>query len=133
MPIFRSSWELRAFMSLDKNPNVVKWGSENFVIPYIDVTRGNSQHRYYVDLFFELSSGEKWLVEIKPQNQSVFTPSKRKKLEKQIMEAPVVAKNRCKWTAATAFCKSKGWHFRNIHGKRNHEIMLIFGKYSRIL
>lgn len=112
-------------MSLDRNEKVLKWGSENYVIPYVDATRGNSTHRYYVDLFFELADGEKWLLEIKPQNQAVFTPSKRKKIEKQIAEASIVARNRCKWTAAVSFCKSKGWHFRNLYRKGDHKTLLI--------
>jgi hypothetical protein len=74
-PRYRSSWELKAFISLDKNPKVIHWGSESIIIPYIDTTRNNTQHRYYVDLFFEVIDvngiSHKWLIEIKPYNQSV--------------------------------------------------------------
>ena len=108
---------MRAFISLDKNINVVKWGSENFVIPYIDKTRNNETHKYIIDLFFEIKTVEnkipiKWLLEIKPQNQSV-TPkmTKRKSVEKLLYETMIVERNHCKWKAAVHFCKSKGWHF----------------------
>lgn len=117
LPIYRSTWELRAFISLDKNPNVVRWGSENFIIPYIDKTRNNETHRYVIDLFFEIGTTEnnipiKWLIEIKPYNQSI-TPkvTKRKSPEKLLYESMVVERNHCKWNAAIHFCKARGWHF----------------------
>ena len=117
LPIYRSTWELRAFISLDKNVNVVRWGSENFVIPYIDKTRNNETHKYVIDLFFEVGSTNnglpiKWLIEIKPYNQSI-TPksSKRKSPEKLLNEAMIVERNHCKWKAAIHFCKARGWHF----------------------
>ena len=25
LPVFRSGWELKAFISLDKNPKIIKW------------------------------------------------------------------------------------------------------------
>lgn len=117
LPIYRSTWELRAFISLDKNPNVIRWGSENFIIPYIDKTRNNESHRYVIDLFFEVGASEnglpiKWLIEIKPYNQSITSKaSKRKSPEKLLNEAIIVERNHCKWNAAIHFCKSKGWHF----------------------
>lgn len=117
LPIFRSTWELRAFISLDRNENIIKWGSENYVIPYIDETRNFETHKYIIDLFFEIKSGEnqlpiKWLIEIKPFNQSI-TPkaSKRKSPERLLSEAIIVKRNHCKWNAAIKFCKAKGWHF----------------------
>ena len=118
LPIFRSTWELRAFISLDKNPNVLRWGSENFVIPYIDITRNNETHKYIVDIFFEIANATKnglpikWLIEIKPFNQST-TPkiTKRKTPEKLLAETIIVKRNHCKWEAAINFCKARGWHF----------------------
>ena len=118
LPVFRSSWELKAFISLDKNDKILKWGSENFVIPYIDETRNFETHRYVVDLFFEIADATKnglpirWLIEIKPESQSVMPKqTKRKSVQKIISESIVVKRNQCTWRAAVAFCKSKGWHF----------------------
>ncbi len=37
--IFRSGLELKFFRFCDNNPNVVKWGSENIVIPYYDTLK----------------------------------------------------------------------------------------------
>ena len=118
LPIFRSSWELKAFMSLDRNEKVLKWGSENIIINYIDETRNNEMHRYVIDLFFEIADYTKdgkpirWLIEIKPESQSVMPKaSPRKNPNKLIAEAMIVRRNQCKWKAAVAFCKSHGWHF----------------------
>lgn len=116
LPHYRSSWELKAFISLDKNPKVLRWGSESIIIPYIDTTRQNSTHRYIVDLFFEVEDInkkiQKWLIQIKPYNQSVPPKiTKRKSQQKLLQQQLIVQKNKCKWNAAVAFCKSKGWHF----------------------
>ena len=118
LPVYRSSWELRAFMALDRNENIAKWGSENFIIPYVDTTRNNETHRYVVDIFFEIKDYTKdghpikWLLEIKPENQAVIKQSKRgKSPDKLIAESIVVARNHCKWKAAVGFCRARGWHF----------------------
>lgn len=106
-------------MALDRNEKIQKWGSENFIIPYVDTTRGNEVHRYVVDLFFEIAEYTKdgapikWLIEIKPQAQA--TPKKYKRVprnpNKYINDAIVIERNKCKWNAAVEFCKSRGWHF----------------------
>ena len=73
-------------------------------------------HWYIPDLFFSVIDlngvEQKWLIEIKPYNQSV-TPkfSKRKNPQKALAEQIVVQRNHDKWEATIQFCKSKGWHF----------------------
>ena len=47
--VYRSSLELTVFRWLDNNPNIVSWGSESVVIPYISPT-DSKMHRYFVDL-----------------------------------------------------------------------------------
>ncbi len=42
--VYRSSWENRAFIALDKSPKVQRWSSESVIIPYSDPTRGGSIH-----------------------------------------------------------------------------------------
>jgi len=58
LPVFRSSWELKAFMSLDRNPKILRWGSENFIVQYVDETRRNEVHRYVIDIFFEIARSD---------------------------------------------------------------------------
>ena len=115
-PIYRSGWELKCFLTLDKNPAVIKWGSENIILPYIDPTRNYTQHQYVVDLFFEALDPEgkliKYLVEVKPYKETqppVIT--KRKKQETIAYESVTYARNMAKWQSAVKFAKSKGWRF----------------------
>lgn len=116
LPKYRSGWELKAFIQLDRNPKIIKWGSQSVIIPYMDSVRNHQTHRYIVDLFFETvnvqGQQEKWLVQIKPQSQAVPPkPSKRKSPTKIIQQGIVYQRNHDKWEAAITFCKKRGWHF----------------------
>jgi hypothetical protein len=54
----------------------------------------------------------KWLIEIKPHNQSVMPKAtKRKDPMKLMSETLIVKRNFDKWAAAVNFCKKKQWHF----------------------
>lgn len=110
--VYRSGLELDYFKILDKNPNVVKWGSEEVIVPYF---YENKWHKYYVDLFviFE-SKGQlkKYFIELKPYSQTVEPKiSKRKKQMSMLYEARQWAKNQAKWKAASAYAEKNGWEF----------------------
>jgi hypothetical protein len=113
--VYRSSWELRFNDFLDSNPNILRWGSEVVVVPYIKPTDGKV-HKYYVDYVIEYQNkdGETLieLIEVKPLNQ-VKSPrgGKRKSL---VYETLTFEINKSKWMAATKFAESKGWKFRII-------------------
>ena len=111
--IYRSGLELDYFRILDKNPNVLKWGSEEVVVPYFF---DNKWHKYYVDLFVVFKFGEsvkKYFIELKPYSQTIEPKvSKRKKQMSMLYEAHQWAKNQAKWKAATEFAKKNGWEFR---------------------
>ena len=68
-PIYRSGWELKFFRWADKNDNILKWGSENVIIPYVNPL-DNRVHRYFVDNFIVFKDSnnnkKKFLIEIKP-------------------------------------------------------------------
>lgn len=110
---YRSGLELKFMRFCDNNPNVVKWGSENIVIPYISPI-DNKVHRYYVDNFVVIREGniiKKYLIEIKPFKQTQPPTTKYKKREHIIYEQSTYAVNQSKWTAAKAFCVKKGYNF----------------------
>ena len=70
--VYRSGLELKFFRFCDDNPNVLEWGCENIVVPYISPL-DNKAHRYYVDNYIaikEESEVVKYLVEIKPSKQT---------------------------------------------------------------
>ena len=66
--IFRSLWERQVFKWVDENKNIVKWSSEEVVVPYRCQT-DNRIHRYFIDVKLIMSNGSTYLVEIKPKSQ----------------------------------------------------------------
>lgn len=110
---YRSGLELKFMRFCDNNPNVIKWGSENVVIPYISPIDGRA-HKYYVDNFVVIKEGnilKKYLIEIKPHKQVSPPSTKYKKKEHLLYEQSMYVRNQAKWNAAIAFCKKKGLEF----------------------
>lgn len=112
--IYRSSWEKRFFVWADLNPSVVKWNSEEVVIPYICATDGRP-HSYYVDAFIMIKSADgrvgKFLVEIKPEAQTVAPKFPGKQTRRFLTEMTTYMKNQSKWEAAKRWAKDRGMDF----------------------
>jgi len=112
--IFRSSWEKRVMVMFDTHPSIVKWSSEEVVIPYLWEADGK-MHRYFPDFkaTMKTNSGIKnVLIEVKPYAQTLEpkqTKGKRKKTF--VNEVLTYSKNDCKWKAAQQFCLDRGWQF----------------------
>ena len=112
---YRSSWELKFCRWADLNENVLAWGSENIIVPYINPL-DNKVHRYFVDNYvvFKDSKGEKqkFLIEIKPSKQ-VEKPisSLRKKQSTVLYEQTTWITNQAKWEAAKKWAEKKGCQF----------------------
>lgn len=110
---YRSSWEKKAMLWFDEQPNILKWNSEELVIPYISPVDGR-QHRYFPD-FMVLSKGRdgkisKLVVEVKPAAQCE-PPKPGKKTKRMITEIKTYSVNQAKWEAAKEFCKRNGMEF----------------------
>lgn len=110
--VYRSGLELDYFRLLDENPAVVKWGSEDVVVPYFF---NNGWHRYFIDLFVVLRQGERevrLLVELKPRSQTV-KPEYRKGMKKSsyLYQCIEWEKNQAKWAAARKFAEQRGFAF----------------------
>lgn len=115
-PIFaRSSWEYKAFAYLDRNPNVIKWGSESIVVKYRDPSRNNTVHRYFIDLNMTIRTKDSKLqtywIEIKPHKETQIPVKGRKKRKTYLSECATYARNQAKWKAASKAAKSKGAKF----------------------
>jgi hypothetical protein len=113
--IFRSSLELKVFRFFDQNPNVIKWGSENVVVPYWD-TILKKNRKYYIDNYVVIREGnaiKKYLVEVKPFKQTIPPKeSKRRKKAHLLYEKVQWVNNyECKWPAAREFAKKHGMEF----------------------
>lgn len=115
LPIFRSGWELKFFKWADCNENILKWGSENVIIPYLSPL-DNKVHRYFVDNFiiFKDRNGNnnKFLIEIKPSKQTKRpVRSKKKKSSTMLYEQKTYVINVAKWKAAQEWADKKGYKF----------------------
>lgn len=112
--IYRSLWELKFMRYLDSHPNVIKWGSEELIIPYrspID----NRIHRYFPDFIIHQKSEnglvECTVVEIKPKDQTKPPEPQQKRTKRYINEVYRWGINSSKWKAAEQYCKERGWKF----------------------
>lgn len=108
--IYRSSWELMFMFKMEANNSVEAWTSEEITIPYTmnEKKKGKFvtvRHNYHTDFSVILYNQQKYVVEVKPENQSPQN-------EAQIHRNPVIYKNACKWRAAIEWCKMNGYIFK---------------------
>lgn len=113
--VYRSSWELKFMMDIDKDPSIFEWGSEEMAIGYFDPVTKKFK-RYFPDFVYKKKTKqgltEVYMAEIKPNSQTkVPNGSKTKSTRKMITEAAAYVRNQAKWEAATKFCEKKGWKF----------------------
>lgn len=112
--ICRSSWEVRFAKWCDQNPAVVKWSSEETVIPYFCPTDCR-WHRYFVDFKIRVrdKSGnlKTYLVEVKPYKQTIPPEVPKRKTKRFLQEVLTWGKNDAKWKAAREYCKDRGYEF----------------------
>ena len=112
---YRSSWEKKVMIWLDKNSSIISWSSEEVIVPYKSPADGK-WHRYFVDFYVQVKTidgqlkSELW--EVKPKKQTT-EPKVKKRITKQyINEVVTWSVNQAKWAAANEFCKDRGWAFR---------------------
>lgn len=113
--IYRSLWERKFMVWCDKNENIVEWGSEEIVIPYISPV-DNRVHRYFPDFYVRALTrdgrSQKFIIEVKPKAQCA-PPKKQKRITKKfITEVKTYAVNEAKWKAAEEYCKDRRMIFK---------------------
>ena len=112
--VFRSGWEKRVMDWADTQPSVLRWCSEEVIIPYKSPV-DNKWHRYFVDFFIEAKGRDgvvrKILIEVKPKAQTQEPQVKTRKTKRYITEVVTYGINQAKWKAAEEYCKDKGWEF----------------------
>jgi len=114
-PVYRSGWELKFFRWADMNENILAWGSENIIIPYLNPL-DSKVHRYFVDNFIIFKDKEgkkqKFLIEIKPSKQTQRpVKTKYKKSKTLLYEQKMYVQNTAKWKAANEWANKKGYKF----------------------
>ena len=113
---YRSMWERACFTWCERTADVVKWSSEEIIIPYMDQSRKSNAYpkgkprRYFMDLRITFKNGETVLVEIKPDKQTK-PPRKGKNKQRYLEESVTFVTNQCKWQAADEYAKKRGWKF----------------------
>lgn len=112
--IYRSSYELKLMMYLDRNSNVLQWASEEFYVPYKSPIDGKV-HRYFPDFWVKKRNNkgitETIVIEVKPK-KFTMPPTPKSKVSKQYLyEVKEWGRNQAKWEAANKYCKHKGWKF----------------------
>lgn len=111
--IMRSSWETMFANWCDKNPSIIKWSSEETIIPYRCPT-DNLIHRYFVDFKITVKDGKTYLVEVKPKAQTMPPVYPGKRTKRYLTESMMFIKNQAKWDAARNYCADRGWQFKII-------------------
>lgn len=120
--IYRSSWELKYMIWCDTNSSIVKWSSEETIIPYLSPI-DNKMHRYYVDFKIQVKTKDGikiYLVEVKPFNQTIppkTTKRTKRKTKQYLNEVFTWGKNNAKWEAARRYCKERNYEFKVITEK----------------
>ena len=124
--IYRSLLERRFMVYLDNNPSVLKWSSEEIIIPYVSPL-DNKVHRYFPDFYMKYRNNKKMivedLIEVKPFNQTSPPNPKRKltktgrKSKRYINEVNNYIINDAKWKQAMKYCDARGWKWRIITEK----------------
>lgn len=112
--VYRSSWERKFLHWCDDNPSVVKWTSEELVIPYYSQA-DQKKRRYFVDFVvqFKTTDGniETHMIEIKPDAQTRAPVRGRKRAKTYLQECYDWQVNKDKWTAAIDYAKKNGMRF----------------------
>ena len=110
----RSSWELKLLRYLDSSPQVIKYSSEEIVIPYMNPL-DNRIHRYFPDAYAEVQTKDgtikKFLIEVKPHAQTIPPVKPKRQSQRYIQESVTYVINSSKWKQAEKFCQEHGWHF----------------------
>lgn len=107
-------WERKFMKFCDQSENVLRWSSEEVVIPYMSPV-DNKAHRYFVDFLVEIKTPQgikTWLVEIKPKKQCTEPAKKTKITRGYIAEVKTWVVNKAKWEAAKKVSEIKGWEFK---------------------
>lgn len=113
--IYRSGWELKFMRFCDNHPNVIQWGSEEVVIPYISPIDGKV-HRYFTDFIVKqlntMGKKETLIIEVKPKAQTRPPEKKSRVTKRYLTEVKTWGVNQAKWKAANEFCKDRDWKFK---------------------
>ena len=112
---YRSLWERRFMVYCDDNSNLLEWGSEEIIIPYISPLDKRA-HRYFPDFYIKYrnASGKilREIIEVKPKKQTKPPKQPKRKTQRYYKEVATYVVNEAKFKAAESFCKDRKLGFR---------------------
>ena len=113
--IYRSLMELNFMKWCERSEKVLKWNSEEVVIPYIS-PMDKKRHRYFPDFLIQTNKGwtlieVKPLVQTKPPKKILIEKVTLKKKRRYVKAVKTWLVNEAKWNAAKKVCEVNGWKF----------------------
>ena len=114
--IYRSLWELRFMRYLDSTPSILKWSSEEVVVPYRSPIDGR-RHRYFPDFWIRVKTSDgsvkESLIEIKPKAQCSPPkgPPKDNRKKKIHTRSPKLGESMREKMEGRC-CKDRNWKFQ---------------------
>ena len=118
--IYRSLWERNCMRYFDDNVNILKWSSEEVIVPYKSPIDGR-WHRYFPDFLIRVRNKqgqlETIMIEVKPLKETKEPEIRKKLTKKYLIEVKTWSINKRKWEAAIEFCKDRKWKFMIITEK----------------
>ena len=113
--IYRSLMELNFMKWCERSEKVLKWNSEEVVIPYIS-PMDKKRHRYFPDFLIQTNKGwtlieVKPLVQTKPPKKILIEKVTLKKKRRYVKAVATWLVNEAKWNAAKKVCEVNGWKF----------------------
>ena len=114
--IYRSLLERRFMVYLDNTPAVLKWSSEEIIIPYVSPL-DNRVHRYFPDFYMKVKQAngniKRFIIEVKPKYQCQSPPTApKRKTKRWFNDVKNWTINQAKWKSANEYCINKGMEFK---------------------
>lgn len=115
--VYRSGWELKFMQWCDRSPNILRYGSEEFSIPYYNPVK-QKICRYFPDFIIEVKEEnnkiQKYVIEIKPKRQTIPPVKGNKKTKTYMYEVNTYAVNQSKWKSIQEWCDDRMIKFKVI-------------------
>ena len=113
--VYRSLWERKFMVYCDNSDNILEWGSEEIIIPYLSPWDGKL-HRYFPDFYIKVrqASGniKKFIIEVKPKKQTRPPKPVNRKTKKWLSEVKTYSINEAKWKHAKEWCSNNDMEFK---------------------
>ncbi len=113
--VYRSLWERRFMVYCDNTKEILEWGSEEVIIPYISPLDGKLR-RYFPDFYIKVRQKDntikKMIIEVKPKIQCGPPKTPKRKTQRFINEVRTWGVNQAKWEAAIEWCTDRNMEFK---------------------